>query len=408
MGQMRTVSRLLARLEQEPALTDRVNGAVLAKVGSHTPALTLEIRAMVRYNLPLVLRRLRDGRPYSEADLEPVRASARRVANLDIPAEAIAQAFDVACGTLIDAVLRMATSTERVHAVSLVTHAMALARQVSSAVSEDYEQARRAGPQNPRHGAVRWVVEQLLSGRTPQGGGGADHPVPPRAPCAVVVFDRICAGNPDRGGWRELAGEGRGGAFGIAGERGGILLVPLRHENRAGAERAALAALADLPHGTREGAVAGVSRADSWDAVGPAVREATEVVSVVRALGIPAGVYGVDAVLFGWALNGTRDRRDRLAGLLEPLADRPDLLQTLETYLAVDGDAALAARRLYVHRNTLTHRLRRIAQVTGVAPTTLRGAALLSAAVVSRRLHGERPLVVSDLLGAEIGDDGPS
>ncbi|MBJ6636385.1 helix-turn-helix domain-containing protein [Streptomyces sp. I5] len=58
---------------------------------------------------------------------------------------------------------------------------------------------------------------------------------------------------------------------------------------------------------------------------------------------------------------------DRLLGplgALEP-ADAEVLLDTLATWLACDGSAQRAGRRLYCHRNTVLNRLRRYEQLTG-------------------------------------------
>ncbi|MGW9493529.1 helix-turn-helix domain-containing protein [Streptomyces prasinus] len=58
---------------------------------------------------------------------------------------------------------------------------------------------------------------------------------------------------------------------------------------------------------------------------------------------------------------------DRLFGPLARLepADAEVLLDTLATWLACDGSAQRASRRLYCHRNTVLNRLRRYEQLTG-------------------------------------------
>ncbi|MFE7815108.1 PucR family transcriptional regulator [Streptomyces sp. NPDC057433] len=58
---------------------------------------------------------------------------------------------------------------------------------------------------------------------------------------------------------------------------------------------------------------------------------------------------------------------DRLFGPLARLepADAEVLLETLATWLACDGSAQRASRRLYCHRNTVLNRLRRYEQLTG-------------------------------------------
>lgn len=90
------------------------------------------------------------------------------------------------------------------------------------------------------------------------------------------------------------------------------------------------------------------------------------------------------------ALTGDPAAHRRLvATIVEPLgAAGGELLPTLETYL--EGGAAIeaCARALFVHPNTVRYRLRRVAELTGRAPTDPRDALVLRAAVVAGRLAG--------------------
>ena len=103
--------------------------------------------------------------------------------------------------------------------------------------------------------------------------------------------------------------------------------------------------------------------------------------SVVR--GGPA--LSPNADTHGRHRHGATTAEPGFAGLL--LAERPDvhayiqstigalldydkrrqaqLITTLQTYLECDGNAAMAARRLYLHVNTMRQRLERIAQLLG-------------------------------------------
>lgn len=63
-----------------------------------------------------------------------------------------------------------------------------------------------------------------------------------------------------------------------------------------------------------------------------------------------------------------RDLRDLRDGILGPLADderHDELVRTLEAYLRSHGSVNSVARALYLHRNTVRARLRRIARITG-------------------------------------------
>lgn len=57
--------------------------------------------------------------------------------------------------------------------------------------------------------------------------------------------------------------------------------------------------------------------------------------------------------------------REKLGVLLGEHAYRRELLRTLQIYLDSDGCVSEAAKRLYVHRNTLTYRLERLRTMLG-------------------------------------------
>lgn len=76
--------------------------------------------------------------------------------------------------------------------------------------------------------------------------------------------------------------------------------------------------------------------------------------------------------------------RPLLENLLAPPAERPDLLQTVATYLEQNHDRRRTALAPHVHPNTLDHRLRRVALLTGLDPGTTRG--LLDAAVLVQQV----------------------
>jgi sugar diacid utilization regulator len=56
---------------------------------------------------------------------------------------------------------------------------------------------------------------------------------------------------------------------------------------------------------------------------------------------------------------------DLILGTIAPLLRRPELVDTLRAYLATGHSARAAARRLYVHPNTVPHRLRSIERILG-------------------------------------------
>ncbi|WP_030988332.1 PucR family transcriptional regulator [Streptomyces sp. NRRL WC-3744] len=78
-----------------------------------------------------------------------------------------------------------------------------------------------------------------------------------------------------------------------------------------------------------------------------------------------------------------------LAGL-EP-ADADVLLDTLAAWLACDGSAQRASRKLYCHRNTVLNRLRRYEQLTGRSLSRPADLVEVALALTARRLSPRRP-----------------
>jgi DNA-binding PucR family transcriptional regulator len=63
--------------------------------------------------------------------------------------------------------------------------------------------------------------------------------------------------------------------------------------------------------------------------------------------------------------NDVRAFSERILGPLAAETRHEDLFDTLEAYLRSGGSVNAVARGLFVHRNTVRHRLRRIAKLTG-------------------------------------------
>ncbi|UOZ10214.1 CdaR family transcriptional regulator [Amycolatopsis sp. WQ 127309] len=119
------------------------------------------------------------------------------------------------------------------------------------------------------------------------------------------------------------------------------------------------------------------------DGVAAAAPCARRILAVARTFGRPPGVYRLDDVVLEYQLSCPSEARDRLAEMLEPLADKADLLDTLRAYLRL-GDRRTTAAQLHVHPNTVDYRLRRVQALTGLDPTSTADVTLLGAAVVAR------------------------
>jgi purine catabolism regulator len=144
-----------------------------------------------------------------------------------------------------------------------------------------------------------------------------------------------------------------------------VAIVPApRTVRAAGAEPVAEAWQAALTRLQRSAGVVAVGSV----AHGPAMLAAShaaarEALAIAKATGRRL-VHHDDLLLERLLLTVPRSSLEEYAGqVLGALAD-PDLRATLEAYLGV-GNAAEAARRLFIHYNTMKHRLSRIAELTG-------------------------------------------
>jgi PucR family transcriptional regulator, purine catabolism regulatory protein len=99
--------------------------------------------------------------------------------------------------------------------------------------------------------------------------------------------------------------------------------------------------------------------------------------------------FGVFGLLFHLWGNPAVDvfRRDVLGILVEYDERRgTDLIGTLDAYLASGGSVSEAAGRLHIHRNTLSYRINRIAELTGRDLSNPQDRLLLRVALLCRDL----------------------
>ncbi len=124
--------------------------------------------------------------------------------------------------------------------------------------------------------------------------------------------------------------------------------------------------------------------ADRPEAIAEAAGTAFEVVRVARASGRPPGLHRLDEVLLEFHLSRRDESSGLIAALLDPIDGRPDLVETLRTYLKYQQDRRGTAKRLGLHPNTVDNRLARIADLTGLDLASPRGTALALAALLLR------------------------
>ncbi|MEU9998733.1 helix-turn-helix domain-containing protein [Streptomyces sp. NPDC050848] len=125
-----------------------------------------------------------------------------------------------------------------------------------------------------------------------------------------------------------------------------------------------------------------VVRAAAPADVPEAARTAGEILRVARACGLPPGLHRLDDVLLEYHLSRPGESGRRIAALLDPVADRPELLETLRVHLAGGQDRRATAVALGLHPNTVDNRLAKIAERTGIDLATPRGTATALAALL--------------------------
>lgn len=133
----------------------------------------------------------------------------------------------------------------------------------------------------------------------------------------------------------------------------------------------------------------GVAPAHTHADIPAAYAEARVVAEVARCLQLTDVVCQQQDMMFEYAIATTGSTRRTLAMLLAPLDDQPILAQTLDAFIDNQFNHNAVARALFIHRNTVTYRLTRIADLTGYDPLLPTGISTLMAARTARRLEAK-------------------
>lgn len=118
-----------------------------------------------------------------------------------------------------------------------------------------------------------------------------------------------------------------------------------------------------------------------------AVEQTGQVVALVARTRRPPGLYRLADVLLEYQLSRPSAAQRELAGLLTPLVGKPELMQTLEEYVAAGLNRRATAAALAVHANTVDYRMRRVFELTGLNPADPADLPHIGAALVARRVR---------------------
>jgi PucR C-terminal helix-turn-helix domain len=372
-----------------PALTRRAVARLRSElpVYAQLPAeeLSGDIADIVQRTLRLYADAIERRRPASEAELGRQRESAAQRAEEGVPLDAILTAYHLGTAMCWEEVAAGAVPGDLPDLQELFGLTLAVQRQLSSAVSGAYLQARQI-LDGEEHRGRHALMAALLAGEPPAGPGAAALYV-----AATLVLDP----HPD---------ESAPGARAAIASRRKVRRVrtvldeyaePLTALDSAGGT--VLLPVAAAPPWpdlcglvSRAGRAAGTPVTAAAEVVEPAAIPAAvarngEVVALVRRTGRPPGLYRLADVLLDYQLTRPSEALPALAALLEPLAGRPDLLDTLESYVSHALDRRTTAASLHVHPNTVDYRLRRITVLTGLHPGRPADLQYLNAALLARR-----------------------
>ncbi|MFC6010435.1 PucR family transcriptional regulator [Nocardia lasii] len=140
----------------------------------------------------------------------------------------------------------------------------------------------------------------------------------------------------------------------VIGRHGGTVLVPDTD------------ILDEIATAVRDSTLSVVSLVAAGPAIALAAQQAHELLEVVQTVYGAPGLYPFAEFALEHQLTRPGPGRDRLADLIAPVARDDDLLTTLRTHLRASLRRRTTSRLLYVHPNTVDHRLRRIAELTGL------------------------------------------
>ncbi|MFF8840170.1 PucR family transcriptional regulator [Streptomyces sp. NPDC015130] len=371
-------------LDAAPSLAPAVMARLVEQLPAYGALPSEQLRGdtaqAVDHGIRTFIEVLRTGEAPREAELANIRESSARRADEGIPLEAVVGAYHFGAEACVAQVLSAAEPGDLSDVLLVQRQLLGFLRLVSCAVAAGYVQERQAALGDEQV-ARQSLLSQLLEGGDPRAAAGrAGIPLPPR----YLVLGITMGPHPDellpdvnrsvavRRKLRRLRNELQrrtpGVPLAVLSGDGGLALVP--DETPAGeldrADRDRLTRLVEDLSRMCGAELLVAAAAAAPEGVADAARLVGEVRQVAKASGRGPGLYVLDDVLLEYQLSRPSPASKALAALLAPLAARPELLDTLRTFLACGIDRRQAAARLQVHPNTVDYRLRSATKLTGL------------------------------------------
>ncbi|MEV5704142.1 helix-turn-helix domain-containing protein [Actinoallomurus sp. NPDC052274] len=378
-----------------PSLTRRVVDRLRAElpVYAELPAeeVTGDIADIVQHNLRLFADVIEHRTEAGDDRFAVQRDSAAQRAEEGIPLDAILSAYLLGAEMGWNEISAGAQPPDLADLQETLSHMLAFQRRLVSEVTAAYLETRQVLDVQ-QHRDRHSLMAALLSGDPPPSYPAGSRPSP-----LYVVMTLTLGRHPDesRPGPRTRVAARRKirrvqSTFDrFAGEpaltaldgSGGTALLPV------GAPPAWDDLCALVARAARTADVPVTAAASVVDPAGvpAAVAQNTEIVELVVRTGRAPGLYRLADVLLDYQLSRPGEALTALACLLRPLEPKPELLQTLETYLQQNLDRRRTATALHAHPNTVDYRIRRITQLIGLSPARAADLPHINAALVARR-----------------------
>ncbi|WP_448221731.1 PucR family transcriptional regulator [Gordonia iterans] len=372
-------------------------------------AIRTDVTAIVRRNLEVFIATVRARRVPTDDEMAPIRESARRRAEELVPLADVLLAYHLGTERWWAEITELADTGDTEELAWVGAWLQIHLRAATSAVLAGYGSVRPGPGQDDAERRALFVA--LTSGADAAAAAEragvrlarmywvvalhvAPHPDEQSADVDVIVAER----RKVRRLQRELDGVGRDDAVSLVDSGGGGALIPVFEAEPGPAdwpESVQYATLrrnlADLERGIGAGVLSAVCAAEPAG-IPEAYTLAREVLRVARCHGRTTGVVRLADLALEYQLTRPSAATDPLARLLDPLDGRAGLSETLECYLDSAGDRTATAAALHVHPNTVVYRLRKVAELTGLEPTAVSGAVVLTAAVAARRGRAVDPV----------------
>ncbi|GAA2729149.1 PucR family transcriptional regulator [Actinocorallia aurantiaca] len=364
--------------ERLPELTSRLSEELPRQVPFYAeqPRDVLDgpLRQAIEANLRISLLTLQERRTFTADERAEVIAWSARRAEQGVPLESVLTAYHLAVELCWKALMEEARPDEAEELGALGLHLFNYLRAAVPAVTLAHVQ--RHGEQQE---ARRTMLDALLSG-APAHELTAKAGIPLANSYEVLVF-RAAEGGDITASQSALDAYAEARVLARFDGGTGTALLPVRPDLRLEELVAGVVSVPEHP------VTVAAALAEGAESIPSALREATEVAELVTRLGRPPGLYRMADVLLEYQLARPGNALAQLATKLDPLDERPELMETLRVYVGNGHNRRQSALDLQVHRNTLDYRLRNIAALTGLDPSGAEGFRLLAAALTARALR---------------------